>query len=592
MPCSTLVRTRWSVMVSLALITAAPLQADPPPTRADDIPTVFCFRFTDIEAVAGDPEGDRFRFSFEILNWTDRPAHGLYLAVNTASGSVLSGRSPFFAAVDVDVNGRPLGPGDDDANFPPADGTPHSKIGAPNLWIVADHTPTRALFEAPAGQGAVPALPILSVPCRGIPGCVIVGGKAEITDFELLDNTNDGHHWEEDHVLDGFVLDIDDFDPGEAISVNWFLLDQQGDPIGVTGFGNAYGFGVLNLFRAPAGDSRLWQRTGDSPQGGGANTGATSSPRDMFVSSADGVQFLTEMAGAMTAPYRNAADDLFGAQINAVAAHSNVPLNPHFSCDLSHWAGDGSWSPQDAAGSVESGSFHLIDDGSTANPNRRQCVAVMGGTEYQLGHRYLVPAGQPERPTAQLTLTWHRDATCSDSSGGGNIHSGSTEGIWAASPIIITSAPVDAASAEIILYTVAQGPSRPVETFFDDVLFAPTSECVTFGSVLCLQGGRFRVQAAWRTPQGDSGSGQARQLTSDSGSFWFFDNTNTELDVKVLDACVPPFDRFWFFAAGLTNVEVTLTVEDLAGNETRTYTNALGSPFAPVLDTNAFATCP
>ena len=38
---------------------------------------------------------------------------------------------------------------------------------------------------------------------------------------------------------------------------------------------------------------------------------------------------------------------------------------------------------------------------------------------------------------------------------------------------------------------------------------------------------------------------------------------------------------YWVFAAGLTNVEVTLTVTDLETQEVRTYTNPLGVAFSP-----------
>jgi hypothetical protein len=50
-------------------------------------------------------------------------------------------------------------------------------------------------------------------------------------------------------------------------------------------------------------------------------------------------------------------------------------------------------------------------------------------------------------------------------------------------------------------------------------------------------------------------------------------------------------NRFWFFAAGLTNVQVAITVTDTQTGATREYDNKLGAPFAPVQDTSAFP-CP
>jgi streptogramin lyase len=124
------------------------------------------------------------------------------------------------------------------------------------------------------------------------------------------------------------------------------------------------------------------------------------------------------------------------------------------------------------------------------------------------------------------------------------------------------------------------------------LLFRSTTACVPGPTVLCLEEDRFAVEAEWRVPDGGTGVGQAVELTADTGYFWFFAATNVEVVVKVLDACVPPYDRFWVFASGLTNVEVVLTVTDTATNETRSYINPLGEPFQPLQDTDAFDTCP
>jgi hypothetical protein len=110
------------------------------------------------------------------------------------------------------------------------------------------------------------------------------------------------------------------------------------------------------------------------------------------------------------------------------------------------------------------------------------------------------------------------------------------------------------------------------------------------GDDLRLSGNRFQVGATWRTAGGGSGVGHAIPLTADTGAFWFFAPGNVELVVKVLDACTP-FGRFWVFAAGLTNVEVTVAVTDFATGKVQTYTNAQGLAFLPIQDTGAFAGC-
>src|SRR5215210_691297 len=114
--------------------------------------------------------------------------------------------------------------------------------------------------------------------------------------------------------------------------------------------------------------------------------------------------------------------------------------------------------------------------------------------------------------------------------------------------------------------------------------------CLTGGPNLCLNEERFKVNVSFKTSQGQTGSGQAVQLTSDTGYFWFFDPSNVEVTIKVLNGC--GFNqRYWVFLSGLTNVEVTVTVTDVVTGAAKTYTNPQGRTFRTVLDTSAFASC-
>jgi len=117
-----------------------------------------------------------------------------------------------------------------------------------------------------------------------------------------------------------------------------------------------------------------------------------------------------------------------------------------------------------------------------------------------------------------------------------------------------------------------------------------TGSCTPNQTTMCLNGSRFRVTAHYRTQTGESGYGRAVPMTGDTGYFWFFDESNVELVVKVLRGCGVN-GKYWVFAAGLTNVEVTLTVEDVITQQQRTYTNELGASFLPVQDTSAFDIC-
>jgi len=116
--------------------------------------------------------------------------------------------------------------------------------------------------------------------------------------------------------------------------------------------------------------------------------------------------------------------------------------------------------------------------------------------------------------------------------------------------------------------------------------------CVADAKTLCLQQGRFEVTTQWATTQGTSGTGDAGDLgLTDTGYFTFFNVNNVEMVVKVLNACSFA-DRYWVFAGGLTNVEVELVVRDSETGLVKVYENPQSTPFQPIQDTGAFATCP
>jgi hypothetical protein len=107
---------------------------------------------------------------------------------------------------------------------------------------------------------------------------------------------------------------------------------------------------------------------------------------------------------------------------------------------------------------------------------------------------------------------------------------------------------------------------------------------------LMLNDSRFVVTSMWWDADNNAGYGAPMQLTADTGCFSFFDPDNLEVVVKVLDGCWHN-QRYWVFAAGLTDVGVTLTVTDTETGEVHYYTNPLGDAYQPILDTDAFAAC-
>jgi hypothetical protein len=140
-----------------------------------------------------------------------------------------------------------------------------------------------------------------------------------------------------------------------------------------------------------------------------------------------------------------------------------------------------------------------------------------------------------------------------------------------------------AAPAEVD--AAAEQASADLETILEK------ATCAAGPTNLCLSGSRFRVDVTWRTPAGQTGAGQAVPLTADTGYFWFFDAANVEMVIKVLNACGYN-SRFWVYAGGLTNVQVSVTVTDTMTGTAKTYMNPQGIGFKPIQDSSAFSTCP
>jgi hypothetical protein len=111
--------------------------------------------------------------------------------------------------------------------------------------------------------------------------------------------------------------------------------------------------------------------------------------------------------------------------------------------------------------------------------------------------------------------------------------------------------------------------------------------CSFAGASLCLGGSRFRVDVSWTAASiGQSGVGIPMPLTADSGAFWFFQPSNIELVVKVLDGRTVN-GHFWVFYGALSDVGYTITVTDTATGQSKTYTNPEHT-LASRADTEAF----
>ncbi|MEM6456987.1 MAG: matrixin family metalloprotease, partial [Acidobacteriota bacterium] len=119
--------------------------------------------------------------------------------------------------------------------------------------------------------------------------------------------------------------------------------------------------------------------------------------------------------------------------------------------------------------------------------------------------------------------------------------------------------------------------------------FPAEAGCVVDGRTLCLLGGRYAVRVAYRNQYdgGSEGAGAAVASTDQTGLFWFFDEANIELIVKMIDGSANN-GHAWLFYGALSDVEYEIEVEDTATGTVRIYRNPPGNLCGDA-DTRAFA---
>lgn len=99
-------------------------------------------------------------------------------------------------------------------------------------------------------------------------------------------------------------------------------------------------------------------------------------------------------------------------------------------------------------------------------------------------------------------------------------------------------------------------------------------DCETDDKTFCAQQGRFSVTANWTDFEGATGAGTAVSLTDETGYFWFFNEENIELVVKVLDG-TSINGSYWVFYGALTNVAYDIAVTDTTDATVKHYVNPI-----------------
>ncbi len=115
--------------------------------------------------------------------------------------------------------------------------------------------------------------------------------------------------------------------------------------------------------------------------------------------------------------------------------------------------------------------------------------------------------------------------------------------------------------------------------------------CAPSATTACLYN-RFKVTVDYdATPASGKGPATVLLESQQSVKFSFFDPGNIELILKILNACVAPYNKWWVSAGGFTNVGVAITVTDTQTGKVKTYSSAKNQLFQTFFDTAAFD-CP
>ncbi len=268
----------------------------------------------------------------------------------------------------------------------------------------------------------------------------------------------------------------------------------------------------------------------------------------------------------------------------AGARAQNLVPNARFDQNLSGWLlqpGNAVWSNTDAGGLTASGSLFVVPPaGGVSSGALSGCFQVTPGA-YELEFKHFEPGDNTH--TVTVFLRWYSDQSCAHFTGNSTSFGSASEDwqtINSSDFGVDITPPAGAQSAAVQIVS-------SVNAYFDDVVVHRRGSCA---SDSCLNNGRFAVDIQWQTGN-LVGHGRALHSTADSGFYWFFNPDNAELVVKVLNGCGLN-NHYWVFMAGLTNVQVEVTVTDVATGVTQTYVNPSGQAFLPIQDTSAFATCP
>lgn len=353
---------------------------------------------------------------------------------------------------------------------------------------------------------------------------------------------------------------------------------------------------------AAPGSVQLASAATDVSEGGGAatvtvqRTGGTDGAVTVDIETSDG----SATAGA---DYTATTGTLSWADGDASNQTINVPINDDSATEstesinllLSRATGGAT------IGALAAGTIRIIDnDATVSSPGTLQFSAAsysaseadgsvdlvverVGGTDGAVSVAFATASGSAQEVsdfTSQFgTLDWADGDSSSRTITVQLIDDLDTEGVESFSAAL--SSPTGGADLG--------NPSTATVSLLDD----DGTGCTGSEEVLCLgTDDRFQASVTWRIRDGSTGTGKIIDIgKEDSGLFFFFDEDNAEMLIKVLNGC-PVNNHYWVFFAATTDVEFELTITDTQAETSEVYTNPLGQPANAVTDTSAFATCP
>lgn len=230
------------------------------------------------------------------------------------------------------------------------------------------------------------------------------------------------------------------------------------------------------------------------------------------------------------------------------------------------------YTPTGKVGDVKIVSLHTDKDGLVIIENENQYASVVPGKNLTTA---IVVEAVPSHcgfTEAEVVASWE-----------------SLRG-WVAGLPQPGPADIQAACLAIEAGGLADGPCR-IDPNFEipdlDGRVRPRDVCVEDQTTLCLgEDGRFRVRTTWEDFGGRMGQGRTFDFSGSTGAFYFFNDENLDLTVKLLDGRQNN-GEFWVFFGSLTNVEFSVTITDTENGLSRVYDNPSGN-FSSVGDTNAF----